>query len=143
MIRSVLESYADQGKEIMIICHSIASRASCNASEGLDSLSRSKSGKLGGIRSICMIASFLVPNDARIGRDPNLPEITIDWMTIDVGTYFLHSLETPRSNLLQGENCFVSSDNARRIFYNDLTESEAEYWSAQLRPVKLYFIESS
>ena len=93
-IRSTILSYAEQGKEIVLVSHSASGSSSCNSLEDLDVLSRTKSGKTGGVRAIAIISGFLLPNDFRFGPESQVPGITSDWWRIDVRVagYFILEL---------------------------------------------------
>ncbi|KAB5580097.1 Alpha/beta hydrolase fold-1 [Coniochaeta sp. 2T2.1] len=61
-VRNVLEPLIEQGKEVVLLCHSSGGLIGSNAVEGFDAVSRKAAGKTsGGVVRIVFVAAFLLP----------------------------------------------------------------------------------
>jgi len=89
-VAAVLARQADEGKEIVLLCHSYGGVVGSCAVEGLDLASRKKAGKKGGVLIIVYMTGFMLPKGKSLlealGRVPAL------WMDVQVLTYPSHDL---------------------------------------------------
>jgi len=60
-VANVLARHADQGKEIVLLCHSYGGVVGSCAVEGLDLASRKKAGKVGGVIMTIYLSAFMLP----------------------------------------------------------------------------------
>lgn len=84
--RKTLSRFADEGRDILMLCHSYGGVVGSCAVEGLDFASRKKEGKTGGVILIAYMSAFMIPRGKSlldmIGGAP------LPWMRVEVDTFF-------------------------------------------------------
>lgn len=113
-VRSQIQKAADEGQRIVLFCHSYGAMPSNEAIKGLDLASRKKQGLPGGVAHIFFCCSFVIPE----------------------GTS-LHSAGggkvQPWYNVSDDETSIECND-PKHVFYNDMSENEAEAAISTLKP---------
>jgi hypothetical protein len=61
VIRRVVEEQIEEGKEVIIVCHSYGGFPIAQALEGLGLSDRKALGKVGGVKRLVYVAAFLMP----------------------------------------------------------------------------------
>ena len=89
-LRAMLEGLVDEGKEVLLICHSYGGVPASQAIRGLQRSERERNGQPGGIIRIVFMAAFALPEGESTwtfteGRQP--PE----WATRDVSRILFHA----------------------------------------------------
>jgi hypothetical protein len=81
-VRKTVETLANEGQEIVLLCHSYGGVVGSCAVEGLDIVSRGKEGKEGGVLLIVYCTAFVLPKGKSLfdmlGGSPQ------PWMKIEV-----------------------------------------------------------
>lgn len=81
-MRNILEPLVDQGKEVVLLCHSSGGVVGSNSIEGLDVASRKAAGKSGGVVRVVFLAAFMLPKGQSLlgllGGNP------LPWMKVEV-----------------------------------------------------------
>jgi alpha-beta hydrolase superfamily lysophospholipase len=83
VVRGVLEPLVDQqGREVVLLCHSSGGVIGSNAVEGFDLASRKAAGKTGGVIRVVFLSAFMLPKGqsllALLGGNP------LPWMKVEV-----------------------------------------------------------
>lgn len=60
-VRDTLDVLVNEGKQVIILCHSAGGLVASNAVEGLDTASRVAGGLKGGVSQIIFMSAFMVP----------------------------------------------------------------------------------
>lgn len=113
-IATAVQTYADEGEDILIIAHSAGGASSSQAAEGLSKQDRQAEGKPGGIVRMLYLAAF-VPD---LGPSPHTVQQIRDmfpWVAVD------------------GEIDYPIPDLAPGILFNDLPSEEASMWVSRLQ----------
>jgi len=81
-VKKVLKELAEEGKSIILLCHSYGGVVGSCAVEGLDAGSRAKEGKTGGVVKVVFMSAFMIPKGmsllAMLGGQP------LPWMALEV-----------------------------------------------------------
>jgi pimeloyl-ACP methyl ester carboxylesterase len=81
-VRKALTKHADEGKDIILLCHSYGGLVGSNAVEGFDYASRKAAGKKGGVILTVYMSAFMVPKGKSLldmlGGQP------LPWMKVEV-----------------------------------------------------------
>jgi len=89
-VREALARHADQGRDIILLCHSYGGVVGSNAVEGLDFASRKAQGKNGGVILTIYLSAFMVPKGKSLldmlGGKP------LPWMSIEVRSSFFNDV---------------------------------------------------
>ncbi|KAK3295783.1 Alpha/beta hydrolase fold-1 [Chaetomium fimeti] len=110
-VRHVVGGLADQGDEIVLLCHSSGGVVGSNAVEGYDVAARQAAGKVGGVVRIVYLSAFMLPKGKSLLE--MLGGTPLPWMIVD------------------GDR--VTGDPAQmpEIGFNDMPAEEAAYWAKQ------------
>jgi pimeloyl-ACP methyl ester carboxylesterase len=104
----------DEQKEVIIVCHSYSGIPSSEASAGLAKSLREPKGLKGGLIRIVYIMAYAVPEGYTIATPgAQLPP----WMKADMAKGIV----------------IVTAEDARDVFYNDMTHEESDRWSEKHR----------
>jgi pimeloyl-ACP methyl ester carboxylesterase len=104
----------DEQKEVILVCHSYSGMPSSDASAGLAKSLREPKGLKGGLIRIVYIMAYAVPEGYTIAT---------------TGAQFPPWI---KSDTEKGV-VTVTDEDARDIFYNDMTHEESDKWSAKHR----------
>ncbi|KAH6632142.1 Alpha/Beta hydrolase protein [Chaetomium tenue] len=110
-VQQVLTGLADQGKKIILLCHSSGGVVGSNAVEGFDVAARQAAGKVGGVTRIVYLSAFMLPKDqSLLGMLGGTP---LPWM------------------IVQGDRVIGDPSMMPEIGFNDLPPQQAAYWAQQ------------
>lgn len=112
-LRGVLETYADEGRDIILVAHSYGGVVASCAVEGLTKPARTQAGKPGGVTKVIYLAAFaLNEGESLLGI---LGGEYLPWMKVQVGNRFLGKLFLHLENhsTLEKENWAVFFFNPR------------------------------
>ncbi|KAI0010037.1 Alpha/beta hydrolase fold-1 [Xylariaceae sp. FL0662B] len=119
LIREIAVPLFDQGKEVVLVAHSYGGIPASIATDGLGVEDRAKQGRKGGFRRIIFICAFVIPKK---GMDL-LQTFGGEWPDwYDNGPKYTKNHNT-------GVN-----EKAKKIFYNDIPEEEAQRHFESLVP---------
>lgn len=83
-VRAALEPLVEQGKEVVLLCHSSGGVIGSNAVEGFDAASHKAAGKTGGVVRVVFLAAFMLPKGQSLlgllGGNP------LPWMVVEVSS---------------------------------------------------------
>lgn len=79
-VRGELEKLVDQGKEVIMVCHSYGGVPTASAVEGMNLADRTARGEKGGVAMMVYLTSFAIP--AGTGLSDGLGGVTPDWWNI-------------------------------------------------------------
>lgn len=86
-VRKTLDSLVDEGREVVMLCHSSGGVVGSNAIEGYDVAAREKAGKKGGVVRIVYLSAFMLPKGKSLiemlGGEP------LPWMVIEASLLLL------------------------------------------------------
>lgn len=113
-IRSHLERLVDAGKKVVLVVHSYGGVPSSEAVKGLDCDSRQNNGQAGGVAHIFFCCSFIIPEGKSLlgafgGND-------LPWFNVSA------------------DRLEVNPDRPDEVFYNDVSEEDAQAAVKSLRP---------
>ncbi|KAL9077081.1 MAG: hypothetical protein Q9157_003477 [Trypethelium eluteriae] len=132
-------------KDVVLVSHSYAGMPANEAPVGLGAKERSSKGLKGGVIRLVFIMAFAMPE----GFQPTAGGAQMpDWMKVDMevsctlddqgGVYFVNRMSTDLSaRCVQNGVVNVEPNDAKRIFYNDLTSEQGDTWAAKLKPQSL------
>jgi pimeloyl-ACP methyl ester carboxylesterase len=111
-VRTRLDQLADQGDEIILLCHSSGGVVGANAVEGYDLATRKAAGKKGGVIRVVYLSAFMLPQDqSLLGMLGGVP---LPWMLVD------------------GDRVTGDPNMMPEIGFNDLPDDMKLYWSKQV-----------
>ncbi|KAL8824776.1 MAG: hypothetical protein Q9191_004829 [Dirinaria sp. TL-2023a] len=115
VIRAALEHLIEsEGKDVILVMHSYGGLAGTNAVSGLEKAARIAKGRQGGITHCLFIAAFLVPKgQSLLGMFPERPP------------YLIADPE---------DGNYVKVVDPKEVFYNDVSQAEAQPWIDLMRP---------
>lgn len=91
-IRTVLKNLVDEGKDVILLCHSYGGVVGSCAVEGLDTATRKKNVLPGGVSKVIYMSAFMLPKGKSLvemlGGQP------LPWMEIQVRSRFILHLES-------------------------------------------------
>ncbi|PQE24882.1 hypothetical protein CJF32_00007248 [Rutstroemia sp. NJR-2017a WRK4] len=119
-IRKTLEDLVSEGKEVVLVVHSYTGLPGGDAPKGLGRKEREASGLEGGVIRYVVINGFTTPEGFRPAAEGDYSQIP-DWMKMD--------LEKGVVNVLP--------EDAKKIFYNDLSSEKGDELAANLLPQSL------
>jgi pimeloyl-ACP methyl ester carboxylesterase len=119
-VRAQLDQLADQGDEIILLCHSSGGVVGANAVEGYDIATRKANGKNGGVIRIVYLSAFMLPKDqSLLGMLGGVP---LPWMVVNVslrpvalGASFVHLLTPPTGRPRHGRPRDDARDRLQRL----------------------------
>ena len=115
IIRTKLEDLVDnQGLSVVVLCHSYGGMAVMPALRGFSQRERSAAGKKGGVTFLIYCCAFALPNGVSLMDALN--NTPLPWFDVS------------------DDQTSVNAMTPRDIFYNDLSEAEAEQYIAHLKP---------
>lgn len=83
-VRRVLEPLLDEGRKVVLLCHSSGGVVASNAVEGYDVAARRVAGKQGGVARVVYLAAFMLPQGQSLldmlGGEP------LPWMVVEVSS---------------------------------------------------------
>ncbi|KAL3423657.1 hypothetical protein PVAG01_05404 [Phlyctema vagabunda] len=104
-VRNVVGKFVDEGRDVVLLCHSYGGVVSSCAVEGFDFASRKAEAKTGGVIMTIFMAAFMVPKGNSLldllGGQP------LPWMRIE------------------GGKCFAQESALAQVAFNDFSEEEA------------------
>ncbi|KAI9686730.1 MAG: hypothetical protein M1822_002789 [Bathelium mastoideum] len=104
-----------EGKDVVLVSHSYTGMPANEAPVGLGAKERSSKGLKGGVIRLVFIMAFAMPE----GFQPTAGGAQMpDWMKVD----------------MQNGVVNVEPQDAKRIFYNDLTTEQGDTWVAKMKP---------
>ncbi|RAL13868.1 alpha/beta hydrolase [Aspergillus homomorphus CBS 101889] len=113
--KRVLQKWADQGRQIVVVAHSYGGLVAAGAVEGLGHAQRASTGQPGGVIQVVWLAAFVVP------RGKSLIDMLggswLPWML----------LENP-------DDGYCYSSQHEQIFYHDMTPEAQQQAIAKLKP---------
>lgn len=81
-VRNTLKRLAEEGKDVVLLCHSYGGVVGSCAVEGFDATSRAREGKTGGVVLTVYMAAFMIPKgQSLLGVLGGAP---LPWMKIEV-----------------------------------------------------------
>ncbi|KAI9053924.1 hypothetical protein LZ554_002869 [Drepanopeziza brunnea f. sp. 'monogermtubi'] len=103
--QKVLTRLVEEGKEVVLLCHSYGGVVGSCSAEGFSVAERAKEGKKGGVRSVVYIAAFMIPKGKSLldmlgGKPP-------PWMDV------------------QGEKTTGVAEQMHHIVFNDMSLEQA------------------
>ncbi|KAJ4294977.1 hypothetical protein N0V90_006985 [Kalmusia sp. IMI 367209] len=112
-IRDCLTKLVNEEKDVVLVTHSYTGMPGAEAPVGLGKKEREAAGLKGGVIRLVFIMAFAMPE----GFQPTAGGAQFPhWMKADIE----HGIVT------------VSSDDAKKIFYNDISSEEGDEWVAKL-----------
>lgn len=113
-IRKVLVPIVEEGCKVVAVAHSYGSLPLNEALEGMTYDERKAAGKTGGVVAYVFISAFITPPGSSLmdmigGKD-------LPWFIVNK------------------ERTEAMPDNPRKIFYNDMSDEEAQKWIDRLKP---------
>ncbi|KAB5577710.1 Alpha/beta hydrolase fold-1 [Coniochaeta sp. 2T2.1] len=112
-VRDVLTLLAEQGEEIVVLCHSSGGVVASNAVEGFDVTTRKTAGKTGGVVRLVLLSAFVVPKGKSL--------------------WDLYSGGKPASwTRFEGDRTSVDPEGFSQIIYSDLSPEEKTRWAKEL-----------
>ncbi|CZR53874.1 uncharacterized protein PAC_03756 [Phialocephala subalpina] len=111
-VSDVVMKFADEARDVVLLCHSYGGIVGSCATEGLDVATRKVAGKSGGLILTVYMSAFMVPKGKSVlemlGGQP------LPWMDV------------------QGEKCFAVSSHMPEVALNDLPPEIATVYASQL-----------
>ncbi|KAF6827091.1 hypothetical protein CMUS01_09151 [Colletotrichum musicola] len=123
-VRAVVEKYADEGREIVLVVHSYGGLVGANAVKGLGYKQRAKEGKKGGVITFVYLTAFVVPVGKSIKE--MLGGQFLPWMDFKEVSSFC----CERRPLTSGH---VYANTPEEIFYHDVEPEAQKAAVAQLQ----------
>ncbi|ETN45237.1 uncharacterized protein HMPREF1541_10114 [Cyphellophora europaea CBS 101466] len=118
-VRDVVVQILDAGDDVVLVPHSYGGIPASSAVRALDSRSRSAAGKSTSVIGVAAISAYVAREGDDIATAQDLP-----------------SGERAELYAIDGLNNYIQSElNPHKLFYADIPESEAEKWTAMLRPM--------
>ncbi|EKD16237.1 hypothetical protein MBM_05531 [Drepanopeziza brunnea f. sp. 'multigermtubi' MB_m1] len=110
--QKVLTRLVEEGKEVVLLCHSYGGVVGSCSAEGFSVAERAKEGKKGGVRLVVYMAAFMIPKGKSLldmlGGKP------LPWMDV------------------QGEKTIGVADQMHHIIYNDMSVEQAAPYLQQI-----------
>jgi hypothetical protein len=132
-VRTLVQSEADVGHDVIVVVHSWAGLPVCSALDGLSKAEREEAGKQGGVVKLVFIAAFIPQlGESLIGAFGGVPP---PWYVRDVSCFRLSMDIDPRNTCLnspQDENGTVTASDPFWLFFHDVPDGQE--WAATLRP---------
>lgn len=113
-IQEHVSKAVDAGQEVVVVSHSYGGTPASEALKGFGLESRRQEGKKGGVKHLFFITVFLVP----VGES--------------MVSYY--SRDTPVWHIVSDDGMEVFPGNPEGLFYNDLSDAEAEAAVKKLKP---------
>ncbi|KAJ5128869.1 alpha/beta-hydrolase [Penicillium atrosanguineum] len=111
-VRTLVESEADAGNDVILVLHSWAGLPACSALDGLSKTERQKEGKKGGVAKLVFIAAFI----------PQIGESLISAFGGTPPPWYIRDIE----------NGTVTASDPFWLFFHDVPDGQE--WAATLRP---------
>ncbi|RDW74772.1 hypothetical protein BP6252_05914 [Coleophoma cylindrospora] len=119
-IRDCLTELVSNEKEVVLVVHSYTGLPGGEAPKGLGRKERESKGLKGGVIRYVVINGFATPEGFQPASEGDYSQMP-EWMKLDIENYVVN----------------VSPEDAKKIFYNDLSSARGEELAAQLVPQSL------
>jgi Alpha/beta hydrolase family len=138
-IKSCLEKLVSEEKEVVLVTHSFSSVPGQQAPVGLNKKEQIAKGLKGGVIRFVVINGVIVPAGYEFVAKDDYSRFP-QWMNIDVEVshlqdYILPTLRShiPQIDIFQKNLVTVSPEDAKNVFYNDLSSEKGDELAAKLK----------
>ncbi|KAE9362656.1 alpha/beta-hydrolase [Stipitochalara longipes BDJ] len=115
-IRSCLTKLVSEEKEIVLVVHSYTGLPGQQAAEGLSKNEQAKNGLKGGVVRYVVINGMIIPEGYQAVAEGDYSKFP-KWMDFDIPNKIVT----------------VSPENAKKVFYNDMSEAKGDELAGQLK----------